>query len=114
MTRDGITELIEELETLTRQAINDLENMDEEDFEQFTITRLHIVESMKRYIDVLNDGNKKHIEEILKLDPIILERMQALKDEAANWIERRESIRIQQNAYLHSYTHDSYFIDHKK
>ncbi|WP_138227257.1 hypothetical protein [Paenibacillus algicola] len=88
--------------------------MDEDGFEQFTMTREDIVNQMEPLQKLMNEEHKRRIGEILKHDPIILERMHSLKDEAGNWMERRESIRVQQNAYMHTHQLDSYFIDKRK
>ncbi|KKO54969.1 hypothetical protein [Paenibacillus sp. DMB20] len=114
MSAEEVTKLIQELETLTRHLIDNLSNTDEEGFEQFTSKRQDIVEQMEKNRTAMSENHKQQIGEILKCDPFILERMQALKDEAGNWMERRTSIRVQQNAYLQPYSHDSYFIDHRK
>lgn len=114
MSIDEVTLLISELENMTRLVVEKLPEMDEEALEQFTNQREELVRRMEPYHSAMSESNKRQIGEILKHDPIILERMYSLKNEAGDWMERRKSIRVQQNAYLHASQPDSYFIDHKK
>ncbi|SMF67489.1 hypothetical protein SAMN05661091_0351 [Paenibacillus uliginis N3/975] len=109
-----LNQLLDELEHITNTVIDNLLNMDEEDFEQFVSKRQNIVEQLEPYRSIMNDTDKQKIRAIIDHDPEILEQMHALKQEAGNWMEKRESIRVQQNAYQHAYTYDSLFIDHKK
>lgn len=109
-----LNQLLDELETITNIVVGNLLNMVEEDFEQFVSKRQDIVEQLEPFRSLMNDIDKQRIRAIIDHDPEILRRMHALKQEAGNWMEKRESIRVQQSAYQNAYNYDSMFIDHKK
>ncbi|MDY8044719.1 hypothetical protein ACYCSE_06685 [Paenibacillus sp. SEL1] len=106
--------LLEELQHKTEAVLVNLLNLNEEEFEQFADQRQRIVEQMQPYQLSLTEHDKQKIRNILSHDSIILQRMQALKDEAGHWMEKRGAIRVQQHAYQQAYSVDSLFIDHRK
>ncbi|KAF6634855.1 hypothetical protein H6F38_08835 [Paenibacillus sp. EKM208P] len=114
MTAANMQALLDELQHMTEAVLFNLLNLSEEEFEQFTDQRQHIVEQMESYQTSMTDNDKQKIRDILSHDSVILQRMHVLKDEAGHWMEKRGSIRVQQHAYQRAYAVDSLFIDHRK
>ncbi|WP_046216410.1 hypothetical protein [Paenibacillus wulumuqiensis] len=114
MPAEIIQSLLNQMNELTTEALHQLHEMTEEQFEDFATKRELLTQKLEGYRNDITDGHRVQIATLLDSDPIILQRMTFLKDEAGKWLERKGTVRTQQNAYQHAYVGDSLFVDHRK
>lgn len=108
--------LIAELEDWTQLVIQNLNNIDYEELNR-------LVNQRQELVDRLNDAlaaqipagpQKKRILTVLQQDSKIVDQMQKLKDEAADWLRQRNHAKAQRNVYEIGYTPDSILMDRRK
>ncbi|WP_226000517.1 hypothetical protein [Paenibacillus sp. BJ-4] len=114
MDSNNIQDLIQALKKVTIETTKRLSIIEEEELVAFVDRRQEIVHAMEKYRTFLTEEDKQEIGLILDMDGPILKRMNKLKDEAGSWMEKKGSIRVQQNAYQRAYSVDSLFIDQRK
>ncbi|WP_411348136.1 hypothetical protein [Paenibacillus sp. WLX2291] len=114
MVEESIQLLLHQIEQLTSNVLITLHEMSEEQFEQFSIQREELIKELEMHRMYINKEHRIQIKKILDNDPIILQRMTFLKEEAGQWLEKKTAVRTQHNAYQHAYTLDSVFVDHRK
>lgn len=88
-----------------------------EELEEFVEKRQVLIDSIREKFSgqsALSIEEESHLKAVLRRDPEIIERMQQLKGEAANWLQHRELAKIQRSAYETAYTPDSFLMDRKK
>ncbi|GGN93213.1 hypothetical protein [Saccharibacillus kuerlensis] len=107
-------QLLDKLQFITEDAISRLETMDSEALEALAAQRQALVTAIEPYRHSINEVDREQIAYILKFDALILARMNSLKNEAAEWMQKQGTIRTQQSAYQHGYAMNSMFIDHRK
>ncbi|MDT3428005.1 hypothetical protein J2Z22_003595 [Paenibacillus forsythiae] len=110
-------DLLHKLNKLTLKSVNRLPRSSYEELESFVEQRQAICEEISQEynkIGKLNAEQKALLTSILAYDEVILNRMHRLKTEASDWLERKQHIRTQQNAYHSVQAGESYFIDWKK
>ncbi|MGG4481038.1 hypothetical protein [Paenibacillus illinoisensis] len=106
--------LLDDLESLSNQTVARLATMEDDDFTLFTEQRAQLVEALAPYREVMDNNHRARIGRILDDDKAILARMHAIKQEAEQWLAKRNTGKIQRNAYQQVYTADSLFFDKKK
>jgi predicted AAA+ superfamily ATPase len=108
--------LIPELQGLTNNILERLYEADFEELEAFVEERQRLVDDMIRQISFqsANDSQKLEITRILEQDSEIMARMNALRLEAQDWLQKRNQAKAQRNAYEAGYTPDSFLMDRKK
>ncbi|MBM6997267.1 hypothetical protein IM700_016525 [Paenibacillus sp. DXFW5] len=109
-------ELLQELYVMTKTTVSQLQNMSFEKLESFVESRQYlsdVIISKANENGPMGEEQKQFLAEILSYDNEILSRMQSLKLEAKDWLERNQQIKVQQNAYQKAYSVDSYYIDWK-
>lgn len=112
---DKVNPLVK-LEELTQQMLLGLETSSYEEMEQFTDTREQIVTTLTLYFGKhpSTEEDKKRIEHVLSFDALIRERMDVLKNEAAQWLVQRNQSKTQRNAYETAYMPEAYLMDSRK
>ncbi|WP_339267533.1 hypothetical protein [Paenibacillus sp. FSL R5-0470] len=105
-----------ELNKITQDIINRLENCSYEELDDFVEQRQILIDQLEQEIrkQSIGEVQQNQILELLKADPMIIQRMQQLKNEAANWLQQREQAKAQRSAYEAAYTPDSFLMDRKK
>lgn len=111
MTTSG--EYLDRLYDLTLEVINRLDVINYEDMASFVDQREFLVNNMKADCIKLNETDKVKVEQLLKYDQMLNNKMLLLKNEAASWLNKRETIRVQKDAYSSNYAPDSLFFDMK-
>ncbi|WP_433922012.1 hypothetical protein [Paenibacillus taichungensis] len=106
-----LSELLEKIRHDTSEALNQMYNWSEEDFEKFLERREEYVSAMEPYRTEVNESDKHNITEIMERDIIIKARMHFLKEEAAEQLRQFGGARVQQKGYQNQYALDGLFID---
>lgn len=109
-------ELIQSLKELTLGITDRLEETSYEELEFFVEDRQKLVDSIaeKAAICQSTSAQKQEINRILEHDNAILDRMNALRLEAQDWLYKRNQAKAQRNAYETAYTPDSFLMDRRK
>lgn len=109
-------ELIQSLDQLTRAILDHLDETTYEELEAFVEERQELVDSIAEQSAICRatPAQKQEIHRILDHDPIILDRMNALRVEAQDWLQKRNQAKVQRNAYEAAYTPDSFLMDRRK
>ncbi|MFM9279944.1 hypothetical protein [Paenibacillus jiagnxiensis] len=105
--------LIAKYVQLGQRIIAHVKELDENQLIEFVEQRDEIVKQMEPFQSAITDDLRRRIQEMLHNEKVIVERMQEIKQEAAEWLERRGNIRSQQSAYQRSYTIGGSFIDYR-
>ncbi|SEO66571.1 hypothetical protein [Paenibacillus sp. OK076] len=111
---EKLRHLVNKYSLLSNHTIANISELDEEQLLNYSEQRESIVNEIGSYTLLLTDDMKAEIKQLLIGEGVIVERMLEIKNEAAEWLEKRGNIRSQQNAYQHSYSADSVFIDYRK
>lgn len=105
-------DLIQALDDLTQHTINGLAELTYEELAQIVDDRQIIVDQIQQTsADTITDAQKQRVHIILESDAIILQRMMSLQVEARDWLEQRNRIKAQRQAYESSYAPDSILMD---
>ncbi|MEK5419752.1 flagellar protein FliT [Paenibacillus sp. FSL L8-0708] len=109
-------ELIRSLDQLTREIEERLQETTYEELEAFVDERQELVDSIAEVATIcrMTLAQKKEINRILEHDNVILDRMNTLRLEAQDWLQKRNQAKAQRNAYEAAYTPDSFLMDRKK
>lgn len=109
-------ELIRSLDLLTREMMSRLQEATYEELVVFVEERQKLVDSIaeKAAIYPSSAAQKQEIHRILGYDNELLDRMNALRQEAQNFLQKRGQAKIQRSAYEQNYTPDSILMDRKK
>lgn len=107
-------EIIIELEFMTKQLVQNIQEASYEELLAFAEHRESLAQQIIRYKDQLQLQDTSRLLQLQNYDEVILSRMGQLKLEASNWLFKRGAIRDQRSAYDSRYTPDSMFFDHKK
>lgn len=109
-------ELIRSLDQLTREIEERLQEATYEELEVFVDERQKLVDSIAEKAEICRatPAQKQEINQILEHDNVILDRMNALRFEAQDWLQKRNQAKTQRNAYEAAYTPDSFLMDRKK
>lgn len=105
-----------ELNKITQDIINRLDNCSYEELNDFVEQRQNLIDQLEQQVRKQSIGviEQHQLRELLEADPMIIARMQQLKSEAAKWLQQREHTKTQRNAYDTAYTPDSFLMDRKK
>ncbi|GIP40993.1 hypothetical protein J31TS4_42730 [Paenibacillus sp. J31TS4] len=106
--------LLAALEELTVRCASSAEQMDYLDIERFVEERGRILASIQATPVPDKSRYQEQVERILRYDPIILARMEQLKQEAADALGKRSDARRQKSAYEVDYTPDAVLFDRRK
>ncbi|ETT80091.1 hypothetical protein C173_00460 [Paenibacillus sp. FSL R7-277] len=108
--------LLQELEVLTRAMNYQLEDATYEELEAFVEQRQKLVEAIGGEVEncQMTPAQKEILRRILEHDPAIVARMNALRLEAKDGLQKRNQAKAQRNAYETAYTPDSILMDRKK
>lgn len=109
-------ELILSLDRLTREIVERLEETTYEELELFVEDRQELVDSIAEQVELCptTSAQKQEINRILEHDNVILDRMNALRLEAQDWLQKRNQAKVQRSAYEAAYTPDSFLMDRRK
>ncbi|WP_054942256.1 flagellar protein FliT [Paenibacillus ihuae] len=108
--------LISELQLLTQNMMERLYQAEFEEFESFVEERQKLIDNIiRQFSSIPASGPQKiEIERILHRDLEITARMNELRQEARDWLQKRNQAKAQRNAYEAAYTPDSILMDRKK
>lgn len=112
MIQDNCQNSIYQLMYLTEKIVERIHECDENELIQF-------VEEREKWILLIRecsrtDQQNQLLREVLKNDPIIVDRMMSLKEQALAAMNKLGSGRVLKNGYQQSYTPDSILMDTKK
>lgn len=109
-------ELIRSLDLLTREMMSRLQEATYEELVVFVEERQKLVDSIAEKVAIYpsSAAQKQEIHRILGYDNELLDRMNALRQEAQNFLQKRGQAKMQRNAYEAGYTPDSILMDRKK
>ncbi|XEC95381.1 hypothetical protein AB6A23_02040 [Paenibacillus tarimensis] len=103
-----------QLHDLTRSLAGNLSDATQEQFEALIALRDEVLTELNQRSEISND-EKQILREISHFDKSLVHRMAAIRDEAADAIEKIQQSRIQKNAYEQgNAAASSYFIDKRK
>jgi isoleucyl-tRNA synthetase len=109
--------LVQSLQAITEHMIEQLDGVTEEQIQFFIDQRESIVEQLKLMqiteADIEQYGGA--VRKLLDYDPIITSKLEELRTEARNHLEKSNIAKVQNTAYNSTYTSDSsYYFDSKK
>jgi hypothetical protein len=109
-------ELIQSLKELTSGITDRLDETTYEELELFVEDRQELVDSIAEQTEICKStsAQKQEINRILEYDNVILDRMNALRLEAQDWLQKRNQAKVQRSAYEATYTPDSFLMDRRK
>ncbi|MHA6532726.1 flagellar protein FliT [Paenibacillus sp. BAC0078] len=109
-------ELIRSLDQLTREMMNQLQKATYEELEAFVEERQKLVDSIAEKVafSPSTPAQKREINRILENDNALLDRMNELRLEARNWLQKRSQAKVQRSAYEANYSPDSLLMDRRK
>lgn len=112
----GNTQHILDLRRLTNGIMERLYDVEFEELEVFVIERQEIIDIMIRHFisNPATESEKVEIIKILENDQEITARMNALRLEAQDWLQKRNQAKVQRSAYEAAYTPDSFLMDRRK
>lgn len=116
MMQMGNPQLTLKLYQLTQNLMERLYEAEFEELELFIDERQILVDDVIRQFSTTSASvmEKAEIERILQHDPEIIARMNALRLEAQDFLQKRSQAKIQRSAYEAGYTPDSFLMDRKK
>ncbi|MDP4098591.1 hypothetical protein OIN60_17810 [Paenibacillus sp. P96] len=111
-----INAVLERLSNLTERFVVQLEDKTSEEVEAFVSERQMVVDQLQQVTGttVLNDKQKKELANILSYDERIQQHMLSLRNNAQQWLMKRNAAKVQKNVYESRYTPDSYLMDKRK
>lgn len=112
MAQDNCLDSISQLKYLTDKIVERIHECDEDELIQFVEEREKWILSIRDCIRT--EQQNQLLREILKHDPIIVNRMMSLKEQALSAMNKLGSGKILKNGYQQSYTPDSILFDTKK
>ena len=108
--------LVETLKEMTERMVEQIDEVTEEQILFFIEQREQIVHSIQQTpiteAEIQQFGST--IRAILKSDPIIIGKLEELRTEAGQGLQKVGVARIQNHAYGNPYSADSYYFDKKK
>ncbi|WP_139996967.1 hypothetical protein [Paenibacillus paridis] len=104
---------LETLHKLTLKIAQRIDNTNIEELLSLVQLRDDAIESLNAK-SIISEVEQSLLQQIRKEDDLILSRMTALKDEAAEGLNKIAKIRIQKKTYEKMYAGDSYFFDKKE
>lgn len=109
-------ELIRSLDLLTHTMMGRLQEATYEELEDFVVERQELVDSITEKVASCpaTPAQKHEINRILLQDNDLLDRMNTLRIEAKDWLQKRNQAKVQRSAYEQNYTPDSILMDRKK
>ncbi|WDH98280.1 hypothetical protein PUW24_04905 [Paenibacillus urinalis] len=109
-------QLISELEILTSEFLLHIDEVSYEEVESFVEKRQRHVDSI--LVEVvqhrMDSEDEQRLKVLLSKDEIIVNKMIDLKKEAQDWLQQRNRIKAQRNAYENPYSADSLLLDRRK
>ncbi|SDW83681.1 hypothetical protein [Paenibacillus sp. PDC88] len=108
-----LSSLINELERNVNELLSVVNHANYEQIVELVDKKEEIVSNLLEYKEELSLDTKEKIKALMIQDSLVISRMQSLKDEATEWLLKRESIKEQRSAYNMNYTPDSFFFDKK-
>ncbi|WP_025678747.1 hypothetical protein [Paenibacillus massiliensis] len=111
--QEQLATLLEQYTGLSQRTIAEIRDMDEDQLLDFVEQREALVKQMEPFQSLVTTAMKSQIRQLLQDETVIVDRMQEIKDEAAEWLKKRSSIRSQQSAYQSSFSVDGVFIDYR-
>ncbi|WP_010278693.1 flagellar protein FliT [Paenibacillus senegalensis] len=108
--------LISSLKTLTLDFVERVPTADFEEVEDFVKERERIVQQIRKALEGHKSAEmyREPIADILRYDPVIQARMEELREEARQHLERSSKAKKQRAAYDPSWTPDAVLFDKKK
>lgn len=113
---ENLEEVVEELELLTEGMLSQLAEADFVMLEAFVDQREPLMAALAeaKAAQALQPSLEQRAAQVVAQDPLFLARMQELKQEAAEWLQKRGAAKAQRSAYEQAYTPDSILLDRKK
>lgn len=109
--------LVQSLQDITERMVEQLDCVSVEQIQFFIDQRESIVEQLK-LTDITEADREQYgaaVRKLLDYDPIITLKLEQLRDEAKNHLEKSTVAKVQNTAYNSTYTTDnSYYFDSKK
>jgi hypothetical protein len=107
---------VERLVEMTHDILAQLQYCSYEEMDAFVAKRQILIDQLEQLTKEkpFSAMEKVHLQELLVADSAIIDRMQQLKTEAANWLQHRGLAKAQRNAYESGYTPNSILMDRKK
>lgn len=108
--------LIQELEKLSVAIMNRIGEVSYEELLEYTEKRQPVLDEIAMRIseNPPTPVQKQSLQNILQYDQEIKSRMMDYKLEASNWLQQRDAVKAQRNAYETSYSFDSLLMDQRK
>lgn len=107
---------VEELQDMTIQMVEGLEEATYEDLERFVEKRGALIDRLSEFkaSQSVKEQYAESVKRLLQYDAIILNRMSQLKEEADSSIVKINNANTQRSAYDAVYSSDSLFFDRRK
>ncbi|OKP85804.1 hypothetical protein A3844_15740 [Paenibacillus helianthi] len=109
-------ELILSLDQLTHGMMSRLQEATYEELEDFVEERQKLVDAIAEKVacNPSTPAQKREINRILENDNALLDRMNELRMEARDWLQKRSQAKVQRSAYEAVYSPDSLLMDRRK
>lgn len=109
-------ELILSLDQLTHGMMSGLQEATYEELEVFVEKRQKLVDAIAEKVACCpsTPAQKREINRILENDNALLDRMNELRIEARDWLQKRSQAKVQRSAYEAAYSPDSLLMDRRK
>ncbi|GAB2719718.1 hypothetical protein ACFQWB_16115 [Paenibacillus thermoaerophilus] len=106
---------VEELLALTSAMVDRLEEATAEELEQFVADRQPLVEAVVSAAETaeFRERHRENAERLRRLDAVLMDRMERLRDEAGREIAKQQAARKQASAYQPQYEEESVFFDRR-
>jgi hypothetical protein len=114
MEHDELNRLLNELALLAKDTAASVTELDEDALLDFVNLRAGIVQAMEPYRKLITDEDKTVIQAILAEEQVIYQKMIQIKEESAEWLAKRQSSKMQSNAYQSQYNYGSLFVDKRE
>nr|WP_154959342.1 hypothetical protein [Paenibacillus xylanexedens] len=100
---------------MTEDIIERIEETSYEELESFVEERQILIDTilLKSESSPLNAEQKNEVHRILAYDSILLQRMNLLRLEAQDWLQKRNLAKKQRNVYEAAYAPDSMLMDRR-
>ncbi|WP_145334524.1 hypothetical protein [Paenibacillus xylanexedens] len=100
---------------MTEHIIDRIEETSYEELESFVEERQRIIDTilLNSESSPLNARQKNEVHRILTYDTVLLQRMNFLRLEAQDWLQKRNQAKKQRNVYEAAYAPDSMLMDRR-
>ncbi|ANY66969.1 hypothetical protein BBD42_11180 [Paenibacillus sp. BIHB 4019] len=106
-------DIIFELYVKTKQVVEQLDHAESDDLLALIELRENVINQLETGL-IVSEEQKQLLRDIGGFDEVLLAKMQLLKDEASQGLNKLNNNRLQKQVYEQAYASESYFIDRRE